>query len=63
MTDPRVLVKLDLLIGLLGVIALLLALGLVADAGVLGLVAVVVIGLGVTIGVRRYRRELEAASR
>ena len=63
MTDPRVLVKLDLLIGLLGVVALLLGLLLVAELGTLGLVAVVIIGLGVTIGVRSYRRELEAAGR
>ncbi|MDZ7701347.1 MAG: hypothetical protein U5J98_04375 [Halobacteriales archaeon] len=63
MTDPRVLVKLDMVIGLLGVIALLLALLVVSDIGSLGLFAVIIIGIAVTIGTRSYRRMLEDAQR
>lgn len=62
MTDPRVLVKLDVLIGLLGVIALLLALQVVLSDPVVGLFAIVVLGLAVTAGVHRYREALEDAA-
>lgn len=62
MTDPRVLVKLDVLIGLLGIIALLLALQVVLSDPVVGLFAIVVLGLAVTAGVHRYREALEDAA-
>lgn len=52
MTDPHVLVKLDVLVALQGVIAVLLALRVVIDAPGIGLLALVVIGLAVTLGAR-----------
>jgi hypothetical protein len=62
MTDPRVLVRLDMVIGLLGILAALLSVLVVATAPGLGIPAVLVLAAASAIGSYWYRQErLEAA--
>lgn len=63
MTDPRVLVRLDLVLGLLGVIAILLSVQLVATAPGLGIPTVLLVAAATAIASVRYRQALEEAAR
>lgn len=62
MTDPRLLVRLDMALGLLGLVVALLALQVVGVSPATGYVAVLVLGLAAALGAFWYRWTLETAA-
>ena len=62
MSDPRVLVRLDMALGLLGLVVALLAVLVVATAPGIGIPTVLALGVASAVGSYWYRRErLQAA--
>jgi uncharacterized membrane-anchored protein len=63
MSDPRVLVRLDMILGLIGLIAALLSVLLVVEAPRVGLSAVLLLAAGSALASYRYRQARDEAAR